>query len=373
MSSMIGNKYIPLSRIGKGGFGEIWKCEDTTTHKVYAMKIASNYEQGYNQLLNEIEIYKLLKGYSCFPTIHWSANREEDAILVMDLLGQSLEDLFIQQKNKFSLKTTLLLAEKMLTLVECLHRNGLVHRDLKPANFMVDMNGKSLHLIDFGLAKKYINPSDNKHIPFKEHSHQAGTIKFWSMNNHDGVEHSRRDDLESIAYMLIYFMKGSLPWEGECGRSFNKRAEKVQNIKANISIEKLCEGLPAEFPVFLKCIRSLSFSETPHYAEYKQMFRDLHIKTFGNYDETYDWTYIYHMNNIKNHMKKEFHKAKGNIKSYKTFQCDLFLKQLIVTGQVHQERPYAISTQRKPHIFKPAYKNQLPTFTPQEYEGERCQ
>ena len=134
--------------------------------------------------------------------------------MVMDLLGPSLEDLFTFCKRKFTLKTVVMLGEQMVQRLEYLHNNHFIHRDMKPDNFLVGVGKKEymLYIIDFGLAKRYRDPKTGEHIPYRDNKSLTGTARYASVNTHLGIEQSRRDDLESICYILIYFLKGTLPW-----------------------------------------------------------------------------------------------------------------------------------------------------------------
>ena len=148
------------------------------------------------------------------PSVHWFGVEGDYNCMVMDLLGPSLEDLFSFCKRKFSLKTVLMLGDQMVQRLEYMHNNHFIHRDMKPDNFLVGVGKKQqlLYMIDYGLAKRYREPKTGDHIPYRDNKSLTGTARYASVNTHLGIEQSRRDDLESIAYILIYFLKGSLPW-----------------------------------------------------------------------------------------------------------------------------------------------------------------
>jgi casein kinase I family protein HRR25 len=172
-----------------------------------------------------------------------------------------------------------------ITLLEYIHSRHFVHRDIKPANFVMG-NGEQadqVYLVDFGLAKKYRAPMTHIHIPCAENNSLTGSAPFASINNHLGLEQSRRDDLESLAYVLIYFISGSLPWHG-----------KTTKKKQPISILQMKESAPllhgySEFNTFLNYTRSLSFDDKPDYAYARALFADLLVREGYKHDYEYDW------------------------------------------------------------------------------------
>jgi len=165
-------------------------------------------------LLYETKLYKILNGGAGIPSVHWFGVEGDYNAMVMDLLGSSLEDLFTFCKRKFSLKTVAMIADQMIQRVEFLHNNHFLHRDIKPDNFLIGVNKKQhqVNMIDFGLAKRYRDPKTGEHIPYRDNKSLTGTARYASVNTHLGIEQSRRDDLESIGFILVYFLKGSLPW-----------------------------------------------------------------------------------------------------------------------------------------------------------------
>ncbi|KAL6212733.1 hypothetical protein ACLB2K_017951 [Fragaria x ananassa] len=205
----------------------------------------------------------------------------------MDLLGPSLEYLFNLCSRKLSLKTFLMLAaDQMINRVEFVHSKSYLHRDIKPHNFLMGLGRRAnqLYMIDFGLAKKYRDSTTLQHIPYRENKDLTGTTRYASMNTHLGIEQSRRDDLESLGYVLMYFLKGSLPWQGL------KTQKKISEKKVSTSIEELCRGYPTEFSSYFHYCRSLRFAEKPDYFYLKKIFRDLYIREGFQFDHVFDWT-----------------------------------------------------------------------------------
>jgi len=147
-------------------------------------------------------------------------------------------------------------------------------------------------MIDFGLASYFRDRETFEHIAFGETQRVTGTARYASVNALRGFTQSPRDDLESLAYIFIYFLKGALPWQGLPGLDQRDRIRKICEVKQNIDPQTLCGGIPCEFARFLTAVRSLEFSETPNYALYRQWFRDLFMQNAFLYDFRYDWVEI---------------------------------------------------------------------------------
>ena len=177
--------------------------------------------------------------------------------------------------------------------VQDLHSKNYIHRDIKPENFLIGKCDKSnlVYLIDFGLSKKY-KDAKMDHLPYREHRPLTGTTRYASINNHLGIEQSRRDDLESIGYVMLYFIKKRLPWQGCQGSTKQAKYNKILEKKLMIPLDLLCKDLPMEFQVYLKYVKKLRFDERPNYEFLKGLFIDL---LFSLYREQfiYDWTIRY--------------------------------------------------------------------------------
>lgn len=293
MEPRVGFKYRLGRKIGSGSFGEIYLGTNIQTNEEVAIKLES-VKTKHPQLLYESKLYRLLQGGTGIPNVRWFGVDGDYNVLVMDLLGPSLEDLFNFCSRKLSLKTVLMLADQMINRIEFVHSRSFLHRDIKPDNFLMGLGRRAnqVYIIDFGLAKKYRDTTTHQHIPYRENKNLTGTARYASTNTHLGIEQSRRDDLESLGYVLMYFLRGSLPWQGLKAGTKKQKYEKISEKKVTTAIEALCRGYPSEFASYFHYCRSLRFDDKPDYAYLKRIFRDLFIREGFQFDYVFDWTIL---------------------------------------------------------------------------------
>ncbi|GFY80468.1 casein kinase 1 [Actinidia rufa] len=251
MEPRVGNKFRLGRKIGSGSFGEIYLGTNVQTNEEVAIKL-ENVKTKHPQLLYESKLYRILQGGTGIPNVRWFGTEGEYNVLVMDLLGPSLEDLFNFCSRKLSLKSVLMLADQMINRVEFVHSKSFLHRDIKPDNFLMGLGRRAnqVYIIDFGLAKKYRDTTTHQHIPY------------------------------------------SLPWQGLKAGNKKQKYEKISERKVSTSIEALCRGYPTEFASYFHYCRSLRFDDKPDYAYLKRIFRDLFIREGFQFDYVFDWTIL---------------------------------------------------------------------------------
>ena len=289
----IAGRFKLCGRIGSGAFCDIYQGINVHSGLEVAIKFEDT-KSKYPQLLYEAKILQNLQGGSCIPTLHWCGPENEFNVLVIDLLGLNLEELFNKCDRKFSLKTVLMIADQLFTNIEYIHSKNYIHRDIKPENFLFGVGKQShnLYTIDFGLSKRFRDAKTQEHIPYREKKPLIGTARYASINTHKGIEQSRRDDMESIGYLLLYLMKGGLPWQGIKAKNKDEKYLKIRDQKISIALKDLCCNMPVEFANYINYCRNLSFDEKPNYRLIKRWFKELFYREGYEYDNVFDWILI---------------------------------------------------------------------------------
>lgn len=304
-SSLVGGRYVVGACLGTGGFGAIHEAEDTKHRRRVAVKFepAATKTQ---QLVFEARAYREVAGVGTAAANHFQGvprNYEYGTeggynFLVMERLGHSLETLKRRCGGRFSVKTTFMLGDQMLTRLERVHACGYVHRDIKPDNFLMGLGrfSPALYIVDFGLAKPFLKP-DGTHVPLTKSTHNAGTVRYCSINMQEGWVQSRRDDLEAVAHVLLYLANGRLPWQSK-GKDLSQKERDalVLRTKKTMPPEEVVGSGPPVLGEFLAYTRALLFDEKPDYAAWRKAFRAAAEKATGipvdrvYSDMVYDWT-----------------------------------------------------------------------------------
>ena len=277
--------------LGKGSFGSIYIGTNKKTGEEVAIKVEQASDE-ISQLKIEYKAYKILEGGYGFPKVYDFYEDKRKNVLIMEMLGPSLEKLFNQRKKKFSLLTVIMIIEQILYRLEYIHSKNLVHRDIKPDNFLIGKgnNNKLIYVIDLGLSKKYRENKTGLHIPYRDGKYLTGTARYASINTHLGVEQTRRDDIEALGYMMIYLIKGHLPWQGMVNSNPEKKYDKIKDLKIKIKLEELCQGLPKETVKFIQYARDMRYDDKPNYSYLRGLLRKIAFKNGLKMDyNKFDW------------------------------------------------------------------------------------
>ena len=282
------NKYTLMKKLGEGSFGAIYAAR--SEHNWYAIKL-ENKSKGQNLLENEAYIMSYLHGKR-IPFIKSFGYSGEFNVLVMELMGKSLENIFENLPiKKMTVNCVGKLGIQMVEILEFIHDKHIIHRDIKPDNFVMGRGEKSiyLYLLDFGLAKKYRSSTTLKHYPMIKKKNLTGTARYASINALNGLTQSRRDDLEAVGYVLLYFLRGKLPWQGLHVKNKEDRYRRIMEIKIETSPSELCKGFPKEFEEYVEYTRNLEYEEDPKYEYLKNLFLIILKEDKNNIEYVYDW------------------------------------------------------------------------------------
>ena len=281
------SKYKAIKKLGEGSFGKVYKAEYKDQYYAIKMEYKSK-EQGLLEI--EATIMSYLKG-PYIPFIKSYGYSGDFNVLVMQLLDKSLEDL-INKYNTFSIKTVAMLGYQMVNILQYIHDRHIIHRDIKPDNFVMGAqeDNAKLYILDFGLAKKYRSSRTLVQYPYVKKKKLTGTARYASIHALEAYEQSRRDDLESVGYVLMYFLRGNLPWQGLKVRSKEDRYKKILEKKKETSSQDLCKDFPHEFFEYVDYTKNLEYEENPDYDFLRQKFLDVLKGLNEEMDYIYDWT-----------------------------------------------------------------------------------
>ena len=287
LKSILFKKYLIISKIDEGSFGSIYLCKNIVSNEKYAVKIENR--KITNPLLeSEAFILFYLRGPG-LPEVKTFGKTKDLNILIQTLLGPSLSTLSEQYLIKFTIKDLCLLSIQMIERLEYIHSKRFIHRDIKPQNFLMGIKDPEIvYLIDFGLSKKFMSKK-GKHIKFNINNNISGTPRYCSINALRGAEQSRRDDLESLFYVIMYFFRGNLPWQNLRIKSREQRFNKINEIKKNCDYKLLCKNLPQELYHLGIYIKHLKFEETPNYIFMKKCFYSILEQIYEKNDNKFSW------------------------------------------------------------------------------------
>jgi len=292
-TSIAGGRFQIADAIGSGSYSEVHVATDAERGgERVAVKLEWQKAEKSNRLLAEAKLYETFAhGEGQVPKVRWHGSEGEYNVMVMDLLGPSLDDLFKAKGKRFSLKTVLLVAEQMISRIEFVHSCGVLHRDIKPHNFLMGLGPTAdrVHVMDFGLSKRYLDEKTGKHIECAKRSGLTGTVRYTSLNQHKGYEPGRRDDLISVGYVLMHFLLGVLPWQGISGNSKKAKQKKIGQCKEKVSHEELCKGFPHEFVRYFQHLDSLKFEDQPDYDLLRRLMRKAFEGEGFERDGQFDW------------------------------------------------------------------------------------
>lgn len=320
----VAGKFTIKKKIGSGKHNEIFLVKSCTEDE-FALKSEKN-NCSRHSVLHESKVLKLLQGGAGIPSIQWAGVEAGQMMMVIELLGPTIKDLFQACNHKFCLKTILMLAEQFLNRIEFVHSKSYLHRDIKPENFLIGLGKRSslVYLINFGLAKKFRDTKTHQHIAFKENKKPVGNIKFVSIYTHNGFEQSRRDDLIAIGYILLFLLRGNLPWQGINTPNKNKL---TADKKLSVHLDDLCAQHPVEFKHYLEYSTSLKFEDSPDYVYLRRLFKALYVSSGFEDDFLYDWSLMNYSNKRKEKQLEEEKKVEVEIKNNKNEETQVERKK----------------------------------------------
>ena len=307
IGKLIFDRYKLIKKLGAGSFGSLYSAENGNQY--YAIKLEEK-SSGQHLLENEAYIMSYLHGPG-LPVVKSFGYNRKYYILVMELMGKSLEDIFKSfVVKKMSPRCVCNIGYQMIEILEYIHNKHVIHRDIKPDNFVIGKNYKKkyIYILDFGLYKKYRSSKTLKHYQMVKNKNLTGTARYASINALNGLSQSRRDDLESVGYVLMYFLRGKLPWQGIPAKNKEERYRKIMEKKLATSPEELCMGYPPQFAEYIKYTRLLEYEQNPDYNYLRNLFISVLNSEGCKIDCYYDWdketiNYFRDFKNVDNNNK----------------------------------------------------------------------
>jgi len=293
-SGLLAGRFRKGRKVGTGSFGDVFQGHDIIAKNEVAIKMELRQSKTFARELEILRHLQLMDNTICTPKLYYDGTQLNPGVrfFVMELLGQNLSDLHKSCGGTFTSPTVCKIAMELITRFEEVHEQGVVHRDVKPQNFLVgrEKNDQRIYICDFGLSGRYIDENGN-HILFQTGLKPIGTARYASMRVHRGYERSRRDDFEALAYVLVYFINGSLPWQG---LKLKDRVHKWKIIlakKKDANVQDMCRGVPAVLEDFIIYCRAMRFNQRPKYEYWRKRFHDTFLSVYDGKEENfrYDW------------------------------------------------------------------------------------
>ena len=334
--TLIFGKYKLTKIIGSGSFGYVYKGINIIDNKGVAVKVEKK-DNRLNLLEKESFYLYNLKGIGIPEVISFGYSGKYN-ILVQTLLGESLGRIFFKNNNYFSLKDICMFSIQILHRIEYVHSKYIIHRDIKPENFLIgEPDQYMIYIIDFGLSKKYKSSRTNKHIQFQLTKKFTGTARYASINAVRGAEQSRRDDLEAIGYMLLFFFNGGkLPWQGVSCKAKAEKYIKIYNMKKNLNFEKFCKNMPKEIIIYMNYCRELEFEQKPDYDYLRRLFENILTNNGNSNDLHFSW--IKDLSILKNYYNGQNKITQMNIVKRKASPQSRIYKKLELSREATKEK-----------------------------------
>ena len=322
-NSIIFKKYKIKSKLGEGAFGDVYIGSCIETNELVAIKVE---QKKILKPLLETEAFFLysLRGFG-IPEVLSFGRLKNYNVLVEPLLDKSLFDIFNENRRRLQLADICMIGMQVIERIQWVHSKNIVHRDIKPDNFLIGRTDPNvIYLIDFGLSKKFKSSTTGKHIRFGFTGKLTGTVRFASANALRGGEQSRRDDLESIGYMIIYFMRGKLPWQEVKGNKKIERYLKIYKMKKNVSPEDLCKSLPKQMVEYMRYVKHLEFEQDPDYHYLRNLFKSI-LKRLHDSNEKllFSWIKSADIPKLKNPVNPSTRKDSPQSRLYRKIQNSL--------------------------------------------------
>ena len=343
-NSIIFKKYKIKTKLGEGAFGDVYTGTCIENNELVAIKVEPRKIQ---KPLLETEAFFLysLRGVG-IPEVLSFGRLKNYNVLVEPLLDKSLFDIFNERRKRLALEDICLIAIQVIDRIHWVHSKNLVHRDIKPDNFLIGKKDPNvIYLIDFGLSKKYKSSTTGKHIRFGFTGKLTGTVRFASANALRGGEQSRRDDLESIGYMIIFFMRGKLPWQGVTGIKKMERYLKIYKMKKNVTPEDLCKSLPKQMTEYMRYVKQLEFEQDPDYKYLRNLFDSILKKIHDSNDLLiFSWIKLADIPNLKNPINPATRRDSPQSRLYRKIETKLKYERNASSDNDSNQKSFQTST-----------------------------